>query len=131
MPGHSRIYGNEQADMLARSAAEHEGAWNLRRDLQSCLSAAKSSVYLLWQSHWDNLHKCISTFRHLSYEKRFRQICSLSISKKIREDMIEVFNIINEFDIINQEELFEMNNASVTRDNSMISNVQKIKHNCS
>ena len=51
--------------------------------------------------------------------------------QKIREDMIEVFNIINEFDIINQEELFEMNNASITRDNNMISNVQKIKHNYS
>ena len=56
VPGHSSIRGNEQADMLARSAAELEGAWNLRRDLQSCLSAAKSSVKLLWQSQWDNLH---------------------------------------------------------------------------
>ena len=56
VPGHSRIRGNEQADMLARSAAELEGAWNLRRDLQSCLSAAKSSVNVLWQSYWDNLH---------------------------------------------------------------------------
>ena len=42
--------------MLARSTAELEGAWNLCCDLQSCLSAAKSSVYLMWQSHWDNLH---------------------------------------------------------------------------
>ena len=56
VPGHSRIYGNEQKDMLTRSAAELEGTWNLRRDLQSCLSAAKSSVYLLWESHSDNLH---------------------------------------------------------------------------
>ena len=56
VPGHSRIHGNEQADMLARSAVELEGAWNLRRDLQSCLSAVKSSVRLLWQSHWDSLH---------------------------------------------------------------------------
>ena len=56
VPGHSSIRGNEQADMLARSAAELEGAWNLRRDLQSCLSVVKSSAKLLWQSHWDNLH---------------------------------------------------------------------------
>jgi len=42
--------------MLARSAVELEGEWNLRRDLQSCLSVAKSSMKLLWQSHWDNLH---------------------------------------------------------------------------
>ena len=42
--------------MLARCAAELEGAWNLRSDLQSCLLAAKSLVYLLWQSHWDKLH---------------------------------------------------------------------------
>ena len=56
VPGHSHIRGNEQADMLARSAAELEGAWNLRRDLQSCLSVAKSSVKILWQRQWDNLH---------------------------------------------------------------------------
>ena len=41
--------------MLARSAAELEGAWNLCRDLQSCLSVVKLSARLLWQSHWDNL----------------------------------------------------------------------------
>ena len=33
--GHSRIYGNEQAYILARSGAELEGAWNFLRDLQS------------------------------------------------------------------------------------------------
>ena len=37
VPGHSRIYGNEQADMLARSAAKLEGAWNFRRHLQLSL----------------------------------------------------------------------------------------------
>ena len=56
VPGHSHKHGNEQADMLARSAVELEGAWKLRRDLQSCLSAIKSSVRLLCQSHWDSLH---------------------------------------------------------------------------
>ena len=43
VPGHSNIRGNERADMLARSAAELKEAWNLRQDLQSCLSFVKSS----------------------------------------------------------------------------------------
>ena len=63
VPGHSSIHGNQQAGMLARSAAEFEGAWNLRRDLQSCLSDIKSSGELLWQSHWDNLHHQIHSKR--------------------------------------------------------------------
>ena len=48
VPGHSSLRGNEEADMLARSAVELEGAWSLRRDLQSCLSVVKSSAKLLW-----------------------------------------------------------------------------------
>ncbi|MPD00678.1 hypothetical protein E2C01_096166 [Portunus trituberculatus] len=42
--------------MLPRSAAELEGTWNLRQDLQSCLSVIISSDKLLWQSPCDNLH---------------------------------------------------------------------------
>ena len=86
MHSHSSIYRNEQADMLARSAAELEG------DLQSCLSAAKSSVYLLWQSHWNNLHpptvkpilgECASFNRPTRRQEvvlaRLRMSCTLSI----------------------------------------------------
>ena len=39
--------------------------------------------------------------------------------------MIEVFKILNIFDKINPEMLFEMNNTSVTRDNGMKLKVQK------
>ena len=56
---HIKHYHTEvtlDATLEAKSAAELEGTWNFCRDLQSCLSAAKSSVYLLWQSHWDNFH---------------------------------------------------------------------------
>ncbi|MPC99808.1 hypothetical protein E2C01_095248 [Portunus trituberculatus] len=42
--------------MLAQSAAELEGEWNLRWDLQSCVLFVKSSAKFLWQSHWDNVH---------------------------------------------------------------------------
>ena len=40
--------------------------------------------------------------------------------------MIEVFKILNKFDKINPEVLFEMNNASVTRGKGMKLKVQKI-----
>ena len=39
--------------------------------------------------------------------------------------MIEVFKILNKFDKINPEVLFEMNNLSVTRGNGMKLKVQK------
>ena len=46
--------------------------------------------------------------------------------RRIRGDMIEVFKIINKFDKISPEVLLEMNNASVTRGNGKILEVQKI-----
>ena len=39
--------------------------------------------------------------------------------------MIEVCKMLNEFDSINSEELFEMNNTSVTRGNGMKLKVQR------
>ena len=55
-PGHYSMNGNEKADMLARTAAELEGAWNLFRRLLSCLSVVQSSAKILWQCHLENLH---------------------------------------------------------------------------
>ena len=46
--------------------------------------------------------------------------------RRITGDMIEVFKILNKFDKINLEVLFEMNNASVTGGNGMKFKVQKI-----
>ena len=34
-------------------------------------------------------------------------------------DVIEVYKILNDFDKINQELLYEMNNVTVTRDNGL------------
>ena len=45
--------------------------------------------------------------------------------RRIRGDMIEVFKILNKFDKINPEVLFEINNTSVTRGNGMKLKVQK------
>ncbi len=39
--------------------------------------------------------------------------------RRIRGDLFEVFKILNKFDKINPERLFEINNATVTRGNSM------------
>lgn len=55
VPGHCRIFGNEQADVLAKSAVELEGPWDVPRDLQSSLSFGKKSINLLWQSQWTDL----------------------------------------------------------------------------
>ena len=44
--------------------------------------------------------------------------------QRIRGDMIGVFKILNNFDKINLEVLFEMNNATVTRGNGMKLKVQ-------
>ena len=64
--------------------------------------------------------KLIPTLRNLSYEKRFKQLDMFTLHKRrIRGDMIEVFKILNKFDKINREVLFEMNNASETRGNGM------------
>ena len=76
MPGHFCIHRNEQADVLCRSAVELEGAWSLRRDLQSCLSAVKSSVLLLWQSQWVSQH--LNTIKPVlsEYATRLRTDCT-------------------------------------------------------
>ena len=56
VPGHCSIYGNEQADELAKSAVELEGTWDVPRDLLSSLSLGKKSIMnLLWQSQWTDL----------------------------------------------------------------------------
>ena len=39
--------------------------------------------------------------------------------RRIRGDLIEVFKILNQFDKINPEKLFEMNNTTITRGNGM------------
>ncbi|KAK3886447.1 hypothetical protein Pcinc_009398 [Petrolisthes cinctipes] len=56
VPGHCRIYGNERADLLAKSAVELEVTWDVPRDLQSCLSLGKKSINLLWQGQWTRLN---------------------------------------------------------------------------
>ena len=59
--------------------------------------------------------KLIPTLRNLSYEEQLKQLHMFTLHKwKIMRDMIEVFKILNKFDKINPEVLFEMNNASVT-----------------
>ena len=45
--------------------------------------------------------------------------------RRIMGDIIEVFKILNKFDKINPEVLFEMNNESVTRGNGMKLKVQR------
>ena len=45
--------------------------------------------------------------------------------RRIRGDMIKVFKILNEFNKINPEVRFEINNASVTRGNGMKLKVQR------
>ena len=65
----------------------------------------------------------MSTLRNLSYEERLRQLDMDPLHKRrIWGDMIEVFKILNKFDKISPEVLFEINNASVTRGNG-----QKLK----
>ena len=61
VPGHCCIRGNEQADILTNTVVEFEEMWNLTRDLQSCLSHGKSSVYLLWQRLW--IHQYLPTVK--------------------------------------------------------------------
>ncbi len=39
--------------------------------------------------------------------------------RRLRGDLIEVFKILNQFDKISPDKLFEMNNATVTRGNGM------------
>ena len=59
--------------------------------------------------------KLIPTLHNLSHEERLKPFDMFTLHKRrIRGDVIEVFEIINKFDQINPEVLFEMNNASVT-----------------
>ena len=64
--------------------------------------------------------KHIPALRNSTYEERVKRLDMFSLNKRrIRGDLIEVFKIINQFDKINPERLFEMNNVSVTRGNGM------------
>ena len=70
--------------------------------------------------------KLIPTLRNLSCEERLKQLDMFTLHKqRTRGDMIEAIKILNKFDKINPEVLFEMNNASVTRGNGMKLKVQK------
>ena len=64
--------------------------------------------------------------RNVSYEERLKQLNMFTLHKRrITGDMIEVFKILNKFDKINPEVLFEINNASATRSNGMKLKVQR------
>ena len=64
--------------------------------------------------------KVIPTLRNSTYEERLKQCDMFPLHKQRNKgDMIEVFKILSKFDKINPEVLFEMNNASVMRDNGM------------
>jgi hypothetical protein len=64
--------------------------------------------------------KHIPALRNSTYEERLKRLDMFSLNKRrIRGDLIEVFKILNQFDKINPEKLFEMNNVSVTRGNGM------------
>ncbi len=41
------------------------------------------------------------------------------LKRRIRGDLIEVFKILNQFDKINPDKLFVMNNTTITRGNGM------------
>ena len=62
--------------------------------------------------------KHIPVLRNLTYEERLKQLDMFPHHKRrTRGDLIEVFKILKQFDKINPEKLFEMNNATVTRGN--------------
>ena len=62
----------------------------------------------------------------ICHEERLKQLDMFTLHKrKFRGDMIEVFKILNKFDKINPETLFEINNASVTRGNGMKLKIQR------
>ena len=62
--------------------------------------------------------KHIPVLRHLTYEERLKRLDMFPLHKRrIRGDLIEVFKILNQFDKINPDKLFEINNATVTRGN--------------
>ena len=64
--------------------------------------------------------------RNLSYEERLKQLDMFTIHKRIiRGYMIEILKILNKFDKINPEVLYEMNNPSVTRGNGMKLQLQR------
>ena len=64
--------------------------------------------------------KHIPVLRNLTYEERLKQLDMFPHHKRrTRGDLIEVFKILKQFDKINPEKLFEMNNATVTRGNGL------------
>ena len=64
--------------------------------------------------------KQIPSLRSLSYDERLKQLDMFSLEKRrTRGDLIEVFKILNQFDKINPEALFEINSTTITRSNGM------------
>ena len=70
--------------------------------------------------------KLIPTLRNVSCEEQLKQLNMVTLHKqRIRGDMIEVFDIQNNFDKVNPEVLFVINNESVTRGNGTKVKVQR------
>ena len=79
----------------------------------------RSSNYIKDQNVRATKH--IPILRTLSYKERLKQLSMFPLHKqRIRRDMIEVLKNLSNFYKINPWILFEMNNVTITRGNSII-----------
>ena len=70
--------------------------------------------------------KQIPSLRNSSYEERLRKLNMFSLKdRRIRGDLIETFKILKGFDVINQENLFELSTQVTTRNNGLKLNGQR------
>ena len=64
--------------------------------------------------------KMIPSLRNLPYEERLKKLNMFSLQKRrLRGDLIEVFKILNKFDNVRYDKMFEIQNDTATRNNGM------------